>query len=54
MGWVTRMTAHLLHDLGEVAISQDVIEYLKARLDSAKAELHDLGVEDAEGSDEDV
>ncbi|KAG9051267.1 hypothetical protein FS837_009533 [Tulasnella sp. UAMH 9824] len=39
---------------GEVAISRDVIEYLKARLDSAKAELHDLGVEDAEGSEEDV
>ncbi|KAG8894277.1 hypothetical protein FRC00_009207 [Tulasnella sp. 408] len=43
----------LVPDLGEVAISQDVIEYLKARLDSAKAELHDLGVEDGEGSDED-
>ncbi|KAG8918521.1 hypothetical protein FRC01_001817, partial [Tulasnella sp. 417] len=33
---------------GEVAISREVIEYLKARLESAKAELHDLGVDDAD------
>ncbi|KAG8955377.1 hypothetical protein FRC04_008728 [Tulasnella sp. 424] len=33
---------------GDVAITRDVIEYLEVRLDSAKAELRALGVEDEE------